>query len=264
MGIFLETQTLLMKLVDCFYAGIPRAYPSREKLKGCKIVSHRGEHDNRVVLENTLPAFNRAKEAGVWGVEIDVRWTRDLHPVVFHDPDLKRLFKDKRKISDLTLSELKSSFNLVPSLETVIDTYVGRLHLMVELKKEIYTDPVYQSEVLQKLFSDLEPRVHFHFLSLSPELFKMIEFVPPNTFLPIAEMNVASIRALSMRENYGGLLGHYLFLTDSILQNHRSLGQKIGTGFVNSKRCLFRELTRGVDWIFSDNAVYLQNICNTS
>ncbi len=264
MGFLSETQNLLIKLVDTIYAEIPRAYPAREKLRGCKIVSHRGEYNNRVVFENTLAAFGRAKEAGVWGIEIDVRWTKDLHPVVFHDSNLMRLFKDKRKISDLTLSELKSSFNPIPSLETVIDNFAGRLHLMVELKKEIYPDPIYQSEVLQKLFSGLEPGVHFHFLSLSPELFKMIRFVPPKTFLPIAEMNVASMSALSSRENYGGLLGHYMLLTGSILQKHRSLGQKVGTGFVNSKRCLFRELSREVDWIFSDKAAALQNICNTS
>jgi hypothetical protein len=31
---------------------------------------------------------------------------------------------------------------------------------------------------------------------------------------------------------------------------------------VNSKNCLFRELNRNVEWIFSDNAVELQKVVN--
>ena len=34
----------------------------------------------------------------------------------------------------------------------------------------------------------------------------------------------------------------------------------MATGYVNSKNCLFRELNRGVEWIFSDNAVELQKM----
>jgi glycerophosphoryl diester phosphodiesterase len=36
----------------------------------------------------------------------------------------------------------------------------------------------------------------------------------------------------------------------------------LATGYVNSKNCLFRELNRGVEWIFSDNAVELQKVVN--
>jgi glycerophosphoryl diester phosphodiesterase len=46
------------------------------------------------------------------------------------------------------------------------------------------------------------------------------------------------------------------------LKKHRKLKQKLATGYVNSKNCLFRELNRDVEWIFSDNAVELQQIVN--
>jgi len=36
----------------------------------------------------------------------------------------------------------------------------------------------------------------------------------------------------------------------------------LATGYVNSKNCLFREVNRGVEWTFSDNAVELQKIVN--
>ena len=34
------------------------------------------------------------------------------------------------------------------------------------------------------------------------------------------------------------------------------------TGFISSKNCLFRELNRSVDWIFSNDAVKIQKIRN--
>lgn len=256
-------QSFFLKLIDRVYAGIPRPHPGREKLSCCRIIPHRGVHDNRTVFENTLAAFDRARDAGVWGIEFDVRWTGDLHPVVFHDANLKRLFGRECSICGLTLAELKSSFGMIPTLKEVVDTYAGKLHLMIELKKEMYPEPAYQSKVLFDLFAALEPAVDFHFLSLTPEIFKIVEFMPPAVFLPIAELNVSRLSDLSIRENYGGVLGHYLLLTESVLKKHQVQHQKVGTGFVNSKRCLFRELNRGVHWIFSDNAIGLQSVCNT-
>lgn len=256
-------QRSILKLIDHIYAKIPRPLPDREKLDGCRIISHRGAHDNQTVFENTPAAFDRIRDAGVWGIEFDIRWTRDLHPVVFHDESLQRVYGHSLNIRELTLSELKSSFAMIPTLKEVIDTYAKKLHLMVELKEEIYPDPVYQSGILQNLFAALEPAVDFHFLSLNPELFKMIEFMPPPAFLPIAELNVARLSGLSICENYGGILGHYLLLTASVLKKHQDHHQKVGTGFVNSKQCLLRELNRGANWIFSDNAIGLQTVCSS-
>ncbi|RLA05214.1 MAG: glycerophosphodiester phosphodiesterase, partial [Gammaproteobacteria bacterium] len=70
-----QIETLLQRLADILYAGIPRSRPSLRSLQNCKIVSHRGEHDNNSVMENTIAAFDRVVERGVWGIELDVRWT---------------------------------------------------------------------------------------------------------------------------------------------------------------------------------------------
>ena len=69
-------QSALMSTIDLAAAAIPRRVPSRAALQQCKIISHRGENDNREILENTLPAFAAARKAGVWGIECDIRWTR--------------------------------------------------------------------------------------------------------------------------------------------------------------------------------------------
>jgi len=76
---------LLQLLVDGVFAGIPQPKPTISDLRNCKIVSHRGEHDNKIVKENTLAAFDRVLHQGIWGIELDIRWTKDLQPVVIHD-----------------------------------------------------------------------------------------------------------------------------------------------------------------------------------
>jgi len=254
-------QRRALRLIDAACAGIPRPLPPREKFQGCRLVSHRGSLDNRRVLENTLPAFDRAQAAGVWGIEFDVRWTRDLHPVVFHDADLQRLAGRQVKVRDLTLAELKLSCAWIPSLREVIARYGKRLHLMIELKQEKYPDPRYQCRLLQELLKPLVPTADFHLITLDPDLFALIEFVPRPALLPIAELNVARLSRLSLSAGYGGILGHYLLLTGPVLKRHLQNGQQVGTGFVNSESCLFRELNRGVTWIFSDNAAALQAVC---
>ena len=248
--------------IDCFYKRLPQKHPDKKRLQDCKIISHRGEHDNRKVFENTLAAFDLIKEKGIWGIELDIRWTKDLLPVVFHDKNLKRLFKSDLELSKITRSDLKTKFP-VPSLSEVIIRYGGKLHLMVEIKEEVYPDQAYQNSLLKDLFSSLEPEKDFHFISLSPDMFKLIDFVPATTFLPIAELNVRQLSEISIQENYGGLLGHYLFLTKSYLIKHKMQNQMVGTAYIKSRNSLFRELNRGVDWIFSNNAIEIQTICNS-
>jgi glycerophosphoryl diester phosphodiesterase len=97
---------------------------------------------------------------------------------------------------------------------------------------------------------------------MKPKMFDLIEFVPKSAFLPVASFNFSRLSKLAIRQNLGGVAGHYLLLTSARLKKHQKLQQKVGTGYANSKNCLFRELNRNVEWIFSDNASELQGIVN--
>ena len=242
------------------FAALPQPIPEKEKLQTCKIVSHRGERGKGQVRENTISAFDRARESRVWGIEFDVRWTKDLEPIVCHDPGLRRVFELDLEIRKVTLKELKSACPLIPSLAEVIECYGKKLHLMVEIKAEAYPDPVRQNHALADLFSPLVPQHDFHVLSLVPEMLGLIRFAPKSAFLLVAELNIARLSRLAVQESYAGILGHYAFLTRSMLKKHHSLNQRAGTGYISSRNCLFREINRGVDWIFSNEAARIQSI----
>ena len=70
------------------------------------IIAHRG--DLGTAPENTLPAFQRARDAGADGVELDVRVTRDGQLVVFHDGTLDRTSNGRGPVSNFTLAEIRS------------------------------------------------------------------------------------------------------------------------------------------------------------
>ena len=250
----------LIRCIDFIFMLLPRQAPAPDKLKACKIVSHRGEHDNITVCENTIAAFDRALEQGIWGIEFDVRWTRDLQPVVVHDPDLERVFGIETTVAEVEFDELRSLCPQVPLLSEVVTKYGRKIHFMIELKKESYRDPARQNAIFKDLFSSLQPGNDYHLMTLAPEMFDLITFAPPSSFIPIAMLNMSKFSSLALGKNYRGVAGHYLLLTNTILKKHHKKGQQVGTGYPASKNCLFREVNRGVEWIFSNNAGKLMTI----
>jgi glycerophosphoryl diester phosphodiesterase len=253
-------QSVAMAAVDTVYACTPRSLPSREALLNCRIVSHRGEHDNDSVFENTLPAFRAARQAGVWGLETDIRWTRDLVPVINHDADGQRLFAENAVIAGLSFAELRARLPQLPSLEELVDEFGGRLHLMLELKAEHYPDPARQQAILREILSPLEPVVDYHFLALDAQLFAQVDCFDKACCLPVAELNTAAMSRVALASDLGGLTGHFVLLSAAVQGRHEIAGQRVGTGFVRSRNSLYRELNRGVEWIFSNDAVKLQRM----
>ncbi len=58
--------------------------------------------------ENTLPAFIRAAEKNIQGIELDIQLTADGEIAVFHDEDLSRICGVNRKVSTLNSFELST------------------------------------------------------------------------------------------------------------------------------------------------------------
>ena len=237
---------------------IPRPLPSAAALRNCKIVSHRGEHDNRRVMENTLLAFDIARAAGVWGIECDIRWTRDQVPVICHDSTAQRVFGQALSIDALSFAQLRERLPAIPSLEEVVARYSGNTHLMLELKCYSAEHLQQQRDELARILGNISPGEDYHMLALDPGLFTLVDFLDPGCLLPVAETNVGSLSAVSLARGYCGLTGHYLLLGRRLQRRHAEAGQVIGTGFPRSRNCLSRELNRGVEWIFSNHAVLLQ------
>ena len=101
--------------------------------------AHRGLWDEKRP-ENSMSAFSAAVERG-YGIETDVRLTKDGEAVLFHDDTLERVCGDSRKVIDCTYDELmqltlSGSEERVPRLEELLSLAGGRVPLLIELKGE--------------------------------------------------------------------------------------------------------------------------------
>ncbi len=107
------------------------------------LLGHRGAGGE--APENTWPAFEKAKAAGMHGFEVDVMLTRDGAPVVVHDMTLHRIAGGRGAVKSMTLAALErldvgSHFHprfageRIPRLEEVLDYYGKDMILDVELK----------------------------------------------------------------------------------------------------------------------------------
>ena len=131
---------------------------------------------------------------------------------------------------------------------------------MVEIKQEPYPQPERQNEILADLLNPLSADQDYHLLSLTPRMFDVVTFASRMVCFPIAQTRVAAFSRLAGDNGFGGLFGHYSLLTDRLVKEHHTNRRKIGTGYIESKNCLFRELQRGVDFIFSNSAARMQKL----
>jgi glycerophosphoryl diester phosphodiesterase len=101
--------------------------------------AHRGLWNERVA-ENSMSAFSLAIRHG-YGIELDLRLTKDGQVVVFHDETLLRMCGREAKVSELSLAELrrlrlKGTADTVPTLAEVLALVRGRVPLLIEIKGE--------------------------------------------------------------------------------------------------------------------------------
>ena len=260
MTLFYRLVGFVRLLVDLWFMLLPRVRPTAARLEACRIISHRGEHDNRGVAENTMAAFTAAAEAGVWGIEFDLRWTRDLQPVVIHDTDTRRVFGGDVVVAETGLDELQRQFPEVPSLAQVVERFGGNTHLMIELKRDGMGQEQVKAERLRQQLGALEPARDYHILALAPDLLAPAEFAGPEASVLVAEFGPGDYSRAALETGLGGLCGHFLLINQRLLERHQRQGQKLGTGFPGSRFAFYREVNRGVDWIFTDHACRLAQI----
>ena len=132
--------------------------------KPFEIIAHRGggrTADLLGVSENTLAILRRAARLGATGVEIDVRYTKDSVPVLYHDNRLNQRLIQKNGlsggISDYTFEQLQSSFRLlygeqIPTLEAALQTIVDNTDLRFVWIDSKFTGPMNRVQALQQRF----------------------------------------------------------------------------------------------------------------
>ena len=217
------------------------------------VIAHRGASaDER---ENTLPAFERAIEAGADFVELDVQASSDGALVVFHDLDLDRLTPLRGPLRRRELAELRE--HGIPTLEEVIEVTRGRIRVMAELRSvHLYR----RHDVIGRtaaLLGDEDVLLSFGRRTLQEARRRK----PSLRVLQHVGYGV-SIRAAA---GYAWAVGfHNPRVTSRGLDRARRLGLETTVYTVNDARRMRRLTAMGVSGIFTDRPALLRETLSSS
>lgn len=239
-------ENLAQRIVDNIY-DVPRYQPGEEARRP-RLVAHRGCWNMTTHWENTIPAFYKARDLGAWAIEFDVRFTRDNVPVINHDRDLVRGHAAKGEIHQLTLMNLHARAPRIPQLKDVL--CMEGLHFMIEIKEPLTSS---QKDALAEHLKPFTPVVDYHFLTLRPEIVEIDSRFPAEAWILVGDLNIKSLLAVAKTRPVGGLAGHYVTVSDQVLQELNRAHMKAGTGFIPSFNVFRREWSRGVTWAFTNH-----------
>jgi hypothetical protein len=142
---------LLLALVPSLFGAEPSTAPRY------KLFAHRGGVVVDKHPDNSAAALQAAVARGYWGLEIDIRETKDGVLVMQHDPDLRQNFGDPRKIFESTWDELRPLRTKLGAQaiwrfdEVVKAAHDAGLHLMLDSKDPHSPGfPAKVEEVLQR------------------------------------------------------------------------------------------------------------------
>ena len=139
--IIVKIVVVLIVLIGIYILSLKPNNKRTDELKPFEeaFIAHRGLFDDFInAPENSMKAFERAVEYG-FGIELDVRLTKDKELVVFHDESLYRMCEIDKDVFDYTYLELqniylKNTKETIPRLIDVLDIVDSKVPLVIEIK----------------------------------------------------------------------------------------------------------------------------------
>jgi len=236
------------------------------------IIAHRGASRDRP--ENTLAAFDEALRQGAGGIELDVQFSRDEVPVVYHDRTLARAGGGRRRVAELTLRELRrldaaARFEgarrryRIPSLEEILTRYGRRTRLLVEIKTREgdagcerhirlahATATLVRRQRLEKrvLLLSFAPEILDACAEAAPRIGRVLNLRPPRTLSPALSRRLRSVFAFC---------ADVRSLTPGFAAAVRRAKRPLLTYTCNTKKTVEGSLDAGVIGVISDRPGWL-------
>lgn len=236
-------------------------------------IAHRGA--SGYAPENTMPAFELAREMDSDSIELDIHLTKDQIPVVIHDDTVNRTTNSKGYVRNMTLEQIKqldagSWFNkaypmfareiyagtTIPTLDEVFETFGKDISYVLEIKE---STPKINIEVLLNEYIkkyDLEKVVAIHsfsaaslrkFHSINPDI-PLYQLVWNDyTSERLTEAYLADVKsyAVGISPNFQGTSASY------VAQIKRS-GLKVMPYTINYQLNMDKAYSWGVDGVYTN------------
>ncbi len=227
------------------------------------IMAHRGAC--AYAPENTMPAFELAKELGADGIELDVQLSRDGKLVVIHDEEIDRTSNGHGLVSGMSYDELcgfdfsagKDGYKntKIPLLEEVFE-FASRegIFVNVEIKDSSFgktfpiADKVIEAEKKYKMTGNVT------YSSFNHYILRYLKSV--STEIPVSILYVGGfvdIWEYAKKLDCDGIHPHYSALADKeVVSECHKLGIKVRPWTVNSEEQINFAFDLGVDSIITN------------
>lgn len=260
LGLFLAMSGFF--LFDAAYNG---NFISKSVAVQTRITAHRGSSSG--APENTMAALEKAVEEMADRAEIDVQETADGGIVLCHDTSLKRVAGVNKKVSDLTLEQIKkldvgSWFSSeyqgeqIPTLEEVMEYAKGKIDLNIEIKNLGNSSGL--PEKVIELVEKHEMQEQCVITSTNRFYLKRVKAVNPEIrtgyIISAAYGNFYSdefIDLISIRSS---------FVTERMIESAHEAGKAVHAWTVNGKVEMERLKQLGVDDMITDRPVLAREI----
>ncbi|GEN86957.1 glycerophosphodiester phosphodiesterase [Oceanobacillus sojae] len=235
-------------------------------------IAHRGASGH--APENTMAAFEKAFEMKADYIEIDVQMTKDGELIAIHDTTVNRTTNGTGSVGDYTLEEIQqldagSWFGQefvgerIPTFEEIIDTYRGKIGLLIELKSpELY--PGVEEKVAEAL---IERNMHkpnnkkiiiqsFNHESVQQSK-ELLQNIPHGVLAGTAWANVTD-EQLAQFATYADFFNPNMnIVTDELVDRVHNSGMKVYSYTVRTQEQADNLFERNVDGIITDFPEYV-------
>lgn len=234
-------------------------------------IAHRGA--SAFAPENTMAAFEKAVELGADVLELDLHLSRDGELVVIHDGTLDRTTDGHGQVYERTLEELKRldagrwfgegfAGQRIPMLDEVLDRYVGKVPLALEIKAGSDFFPGIEERVVSALrrHSAIEQAVVASFDHYALERLKEIE--PTLRTAALLVGRPVSISALAGPGRADAIALEASLATKTEVEACRAAGLQLVVWVVNDPVQMRHFIALGVDGIITDRPDLLRTALN--
>ena len=238
----------------------------RGKGKRPRVWAHRG--DSAHAPENTMKAFELARDAGADAIELDCCVDKDGQVLVFHDDTLDRLCGRPGRLEDMTFSEwkhLRVGGEPIPTLAEVLNTI--ELEVDVELKSQRVGRAGALVAATAKVIADSGAAERILVSSFDP--FALVQFHQRLPDIAVAYL-FGDAQALPIRKGWvGSWTGasavhpeHTLCTEKSVASWHQA-GLPINAWTVDDDAELLRLGKLGIDGVFANDPAHAIAVLST-
>ncbi|WP_342422599.1 glycerophosphodiester phosphodiesterase family protein [Paenibacillus sp. FSL E2-0178] len=236
-------------------------------------IAHRGA--SGYAPENTIPAFELAREMDADSIELDIHLTKDQIPVVIHDDTVNRTTNSKGYVKNMTLEQIKqldagSWFNkaypmfareiyagtTIPTLDEVFETFGKEISYVLEIKE---STPKINIEVLLNEYIkkyNLEKVVAIHSFSAA----SLRKFHSINPDIPLYQLVWNDYTSVRLTEAYladvksyaVGISPNFQGTSASYVAQIKRAGLKVMPYTINYQLNMDKAYSWGVDGVYTN------------